>query len=457
MKLFNQLLNNKFNLFNKLSIILFSILPISVIIGNAAININIVLINLLFLIYCYKFEVWGWVKKDIFLYLITLYIFLNLNSLYSYFILFKGQTPPIVLDWDNRILSFYNEDFILKFYDNDGIKRSFLFIKFILLVFAFSILLRNNKILDLVNKNWLFVIIILIIDVFIEKFTGQNILGYKSPDPSRIVSFFKDELVVGGLILCFGLTSTSYFINNKKNNKSIFLITLILLLVVLSIFITGEKSNFIKSILLFLIIAYFFKKNKYYINYKILLIVLSFLITFFVVFSDITRQKYYETFLRIKVAKVETTIFDKFQNIKYFSHYDTAIKIFKNYPITGIGNKNFRIECHKNKYFNEKINATNIRCATHPHQVHLEILSEQGIVGYFLIFYFVIWFSIKNIKISLKNKNVYHLSNVGYLLIFFIPVLPGSGIFSTFSGSMFWIMFALVNLNYEKKKNEPNI
>ena len=76
------------------------------------------------------------------------------------------------------------------------------------------------------------------------------------------------------------------------------------------------------------------------------------------------------------------------------------------------------------KYFNEKINATNIRCATHPHQVHLEILSEQGIVGYFLIFYFVIWFSIKNIKISLKNKNVYHLSNVGYLLIFFIPVLP---------------------------------
>ena len=451
MKLFNQLLNNEFNLFDKLSIILFSLLPISIIIGNASININILLINLLFLIYCFKFKVWCWVKKDIFLYLITLYIFLNLNSLYSYFILFKGQTPPIVLDWDNRIISFYNEDFILKFYNNDGIRRSFLFIKFILLVFAFSILLKNNKILDSVQRNWLFIVVVVIFDVFYEKFTGQNILGYKSPDPSRIVSFFKDELVVGGLILCFGFTSTTYIINNKKDNKSILPIILIFLLVVLSIFISGEKSNFIKSILLFFIIIYFLKKNKHYINSKVLLIVLSALIICFLILSDITRQKYYETFLRIKVADTKTSILDKFQNIKYFSHYDTAIKIFINYPITGIGNKNFRIECHKNKYFNEKINATNIRCATHPHQVHFEILSEQGIIGYFLILYFLIWFSIKNIKMSLKNKNVYHLSNIGYLLIFFTPILPGGGVFSTFSGALFWIIFALVNLNYEKK------
>ena len=62
-----------------------------------------------------------------------------------------------------------------------------------------------------------------------------------------------------------------YFLNNEVKNKSILPIILIFLLVPLSIFVTGEKSNFIKSILLFFIIIYFFKRYKQNINYKILL------------------------------------------------------------------------------------------------------------------------------------------------------------------------------------------
>ena len=56
MKLFNQLFNNKFSYFDQMSIFLFSMLPISIFIGNAAININILLISLLFLSYCFKFK-----------------------------------------------------------------------------------------------------------------------------------------------------------------------------------------------------------------------------------------------------------------------------------------------------------------------------------------------------------------------------------------------------------------
>ena len=146
MELFNQLFFNKLNFFDKLSLLLFSILPISLIIGNAAINVNILLIDLLLLFYCFKFKLWSWMKKDVFLYLIVLYIFLNLNSLYSHFILFENQTNP--------------------FWTDDSILRSFLFIKFLLLVFAFSILLKDNKILSLVYKSWIFITVIIIIDVF---------------------------------------------------------------------------------------------------------------------------------------------------------------------------------------------------------------------------------------------------------------------------------------------------
>ena len=344
---FNQLFYNKLNFFDKLSFLLFSILPISIIIGNAAININLWLIVLLFLIYCFKFKIWSWLKKNIFLYLITLYFFLNLNSLYSYFVIFENQTDP--------------------FWTDDGIKRSLTFIKFVFLVLAFSILLKDRKILDLVHKSWFCVILIVIVDIFFERLLGRNIIGNVSPDNTRIVSFFKDELVVGGFIFCFGYASVSYFINNKTKNKYILPIMVIFLLIPLSIFITGEKSNFIKSILLFIVTIYFLNKNNYSFNFKILLASTIFFIFCFVAFNKEMRIKYTETFDRIKPTLAENYI-----NIKYFSHYDIAIKIFKNYPVTGVGNKNFRVECFDEKYRDEN-NMMHFGCITHPHQIHFEI------------------------------------------------------------------------------------
>ena len=438
MKLFNQLFNKKLNYFNTLSLLFFSILPFSIIIGNASININILLIDILFLTYCLKFNEWKWVKRDVFLYLIIFYIFLILNSFYSYFILFENQ-----------------KNF---FWNDDSIVRSFLFIKYILLVFAFSILLTDDKILRLIHKSWLIILTIIILDVFFEKLLGRNILGYVSPDSSRIVSFFKDELIVGALIFCFGYTSTTFFIENNKKNKSILPIILIFLLVPISIFITGERSNFIKSLFLFLIIIFFFKKNKHNLNYKILLVPVFFIISCFLIFSHTTLNKYTEIYKRFLVQSdvqkeigEESTIWNNSRNIKYFSHYDAAIKIFQNYPILGVGNKNFRKECFKEEYFNERILFSNTRCTTHPHQIHFEILSEHGFLGYFMVIAFIMWFIFKNLRIFMRNRNIYHLSNTTYLLIFFTPLLPGAGIFSTLNGTLFWVIFSLVYLDYEKK------
>jgi hypothetical protein len=128
--------------------------------------------------------------------------------------------------------------------------------------------LRDNKILSLVHKIWFFIITVTIFDVFFEKFIGRNIVGNISLDGTRIVSFFKDEMVVGGFIFCFGYASTTYFINNNNKTKSTLAVMLIFLLVPLSIFITGEKSNFIKSILLFFIIIYYFYHYKHNIYWS---------------------------------------------------------------------------------------------------------------------------------------------------------------------------------------------
>ena len=428
MKFFNQLLNYEFNFYSLSSTIFFSFLPISIIMGNFIININIILLDILLLIYCLHSNQWKWVKEDLFRSLIILNAFLIFNSIYAFYSKFN--------------------------FSYEGIIRSFAFIKFILLIYSFKILLFNKYQLGIIIKSWLVLVTIIIIDIFFEKIFGYNIIGNISPDGTRIVSFFKDELVVGGFVLCFGFSVISYFLNkNQKLNNKIFF-SFFLTLIPFSIFISGERSNFIKASILFFLIIIFIDKKKLFLRKKILVSVLILFTSLVFVNNQYTFIKYSEFFKRIGAAKNESSFVNKFQNIKYFAHYDTGIKIFRNYPILGVGNKNFRLECSKEKYLNEKIKYTQARCSTHPHQIYFELLSEHGLVGFIIILFIIAKFIIKNIKQSLIKEDIFHSSNIFYLMLFFIPLLPGSAIFSTFNGTLFWVIFSLSNLEYGSKNKK---
>lgn len=427
MNLFNQLLNHKLSNYELVYFILLITLPLSFVMANSYINLNIILIDLMTLFYCFRYKYWQWLNNRFFLHLFLIYLYLILNSIYSYFSISNTS--------------------------NESLLRSVFFIKFILLVLSFQIIFKNKVLLSAVFKTWLLIILIFIFDVFFEKTFGQNITGNLSPDKTRIVSFFKDELVVGAFLLCFGFTTVSYFLQQNQNLRNKIFFTILLLLIPVAIFLSGERSNFIKSILLLFFILFFIQKNKIYTNKKVFLCLFIFLISIILFTNKSTFQKYNEFFQRIHAVDKKENLYKKFENIKYFAHYETAISIFKNYPLLGVGNKNFRQECSEKKYFRDYIKFTESRCSTHPHQIHFEILSEHGIIGYLLILSFMLVFFIKNFKIYIKTKNVYHLSCLGYLILFFTPLLPGAGIFSTFSGSMFWIVFAMCNLRKDEKKN----
>ena len=117
-------------------------------------------------------------------------------------------------------------------------------------------------------------------------------------------------------------------------------------------------------------------------------------------------------FLKHLVFDQKESIYEKYDHIRHFAHYDTALNIFKDYPIFGVGNRKFRFICHDEKYFNSKIQFTNERCSNHPHQVHLEILSEQGIVGYLIIIFAVFHVLLNSFIAYKKTKNIIHLSSI---------------------------------------------
>jgi hypothetical protein len=246
-------------MFNKISFFLLSILPISLILGNFAVNLNLLLINLLLLYCCYKTKNWNWIKDDVFKLLIIFYFYLVINSLVFRY-----------LDIIN-----YNE--------NAGLIRSLTFIKFILFAYAFRLLVTEKKVLDSIILIWCVIIGVVILDVFFESIFGHNTIGNTYSDPRRIVSFFKDETVVGALILCVGFVTTTYFLNKDLKIKSKIFFNILLLVIPLSILITGERSNFIKGSIVFILIMFFIDKTKLLIGkkYFITLCIFIFFATFF--------------------------------------------------------------------------------------------------------------------------------------------------------------------------------
>ena len=410
---------------NIIIVTLFSFFPISFILGNPSINLNIFFIDFLLLYNCYILKDWDWLKDKIFRLLIIFNFYLIINSIVFHYL----------TDYSNY----------------DGLVRSFSFIKYIFLAYAFRLLIKDKLDLDKIVKNWLIIISIIIIDVLFEKVFGHNVLGNISPDATRVVSFFNGELVVGGLILCFGFVIATYFLNKNLGFKSMVFFNVFLFFVPFSIFITGERSNFIKSFIIFSIIVILIDKTKLLINKKVFLIFLISVLFTSIFFNESIRIKQTEIFKRLFIVKNTNNFLDKFQNIKYFSHYDVAIKIFKDFPISGVSGKNFRNFCHEKKYFDKNIKFSITRCSTHPHQVHFELLSEHGLVGYLFLFYLFFVFFKRNLIEAKSSNNIFQYTSIIYLIVFFTPLLPGGAMFSTFNGALFWIVFSIANLNFKKK------
>ena len=296
-----------------------------------------------------------------------------------------------------------------------------------------------------VYGSWFVIFIIITIDIIFETIFGHNLIGMKSYMPGRVVSFFGDELIVGAFYHGFVLFFLSYLIlRGTKNN--ILILTIILIL--LTSFIIGERSNFIKLFLSILIFTTFALK----INYKIKIVTLLFITTIIITFINFNQNFKTRYFEQIKTVFTIDGYSKFMKESQYGAHRDVAVKILNDNLFFGVGVKNFRHESLKDKYENKEYLQTHKRYATHPHQVHHEMLSETGFFGYlsFLIFFLLsIALAINN---YLKIGNIYQLSGIIYVIVSLVPLLPSGSFLSTYSGGIFWLNFAIMCAYIKKIK-----
>ena len=102
-----------------------------------------------------------------------------------------------------------------------GFLRNFGFFRFILLFIVINYLFSSNQNTNLIYKIWLSILSVVVLDSFLEFFTGGNILGYTDSSGKRIVSFFKDEPIVAGYLNGFIFIVFGYLFSNfdKKKNR----------------------------------------------------------------------------------------------------------------------------------------------------------------------------------------------------------------------------------------------
>ena len=396
-------------------LILFSLIPLSILIGSSASLINIILIDLSFLILIIYYRNFDFLKDKSILYLFLLYAYLIFNSFIS--------------------IDFY-----------EGFYRNFGFVRIIILFIAFNFFFLHEHFFKKVLKFWSIIIFVVLIDVYIESFTGKNILGFDGLQyGKRIVSFFKDEPIVGGYLNSFFLIVVGFLMSESKKINFL-LISLIIITFIMSILLTGERSNTIKaflgiSLFILLIKSIDFKKKAFLI-----------LATLTIILFSISNYHY----LKQRFEKqIKTSLMMNKGNV-YLVLYTSGIKVFKNNKLFGVGNKNYRIET---------CNPENVKiytCNSHPHQIYLEFLAEHGIFGTILIFFILYKLIFSKILSTIKQNNYLKLGTLIYMVLVFTPIIPGGAFFSDYLLTIFCLNLSIFyaldkRLNIFRNINSINI
>ena len=392
-----------------LLVISITLFPVTLLIGSSFINSFIVLIDILFLFILIKEKKLNYLKHQSFYILLFLWSILIINMLLSINI-------------------------------ENSLSRSIGFIRFIIFIFAIKFILNKNKTDDkLIFISWSIIFFIVSIDIIFESIFGFNTLGFQSYLPGRISSFLNDELKIGNFYFGFVLLTLSFIYYTFKTKK--FFLFLLFFFTFVS-FLIGERSNFIK--IFFVTFLFFLIIDKTALWKKLLLFFITLTLIFFTVSKNenLKDRFYNQTLLNLVQHNYDIKKF--FKSTTYGAHYDTAIQIFKNHSYFGVGLKNYRIESGKAKYENPDFMFNEKRKTTHPHQVHLEFFAEMGLFGYISFFIFFFIFLRRSIKIQFKNRNIYHLSGLLFIMVSFFPLIPSGSFFTTYGAAIFWLNFAVV-------------
>jgi O-antigen ligase len=252
-----------------------------------------------------------------------------------------------------------------------------------------------------------------------------NFINYNRPGSSLSNRTFAAEYLA-----CVYPFLLWYYYISIRNNKRLFLIIYSILLIIFSsyIFLLRTRAAYISiaiSIFIFSIMLFIYRKDKIKSNsaYVFLLVIIIFF-SFFIAEQSFFNKDPKRTNLNENIS----SIFNADKNIVRLNYWKTSLNMFSEKPIVGIGTgmwfgkypEFLGLENHlnslavndENVYYNSDLN---------PHNIYLEILSENGVIGLLAFFLIIIPIFYKLLRLSFKKDNYipYFLCLISFLVLSF--------------------------------------
>lgn len=279
------------------------------------------------------------------------------------------------------------------------------------------------------------------------------LVGNKLTPYTRITGTLENANLYG-LTLLFAITLSLYLIKTNTNKwHKLFYYLLISFFSYLIIF-TGSRKAIIgfASLPILLYITYFIKIGKRHL-FRILcltILLLGFLIGFSIYLTQTPFYYRIQSFQELIISSDINTVEDG-SLINRFYFYKMAYHLWKQHPILGVGNDQFRY--YTGVYFP-------LLRSTYSHSNYMEILADFGIVGFIL--YYLIYLAIfRNLFRLWRLDLIKNDSSVLILLtVLMIQLTISELAWVTYLEKLTWVLLTIViatTHNLMKKYNEKSI
>ena len=412
----------------KIFVSLISILPLALVFSIFIADTIVVITGVYFLYYLFKLNNYDLIKSDFFIIGIILWIYFIFLSLIS------------------------NEPF-------HSLESSLFYFRFIFFaVFVNFIIKKYPAVLKFILLGLFFVFLLLIIDSYYQLFFKHNFFGYEynfASQPKRqnqifITSFFNDEKILGSFLIRLLPVLLGLFFYIFKKNLTFYLLISILLLILLTeiiILFTGERTAIFLTILFNFLCLLFIKEYRKYIF--IFFIFITCILTLILILNQNTREYVVKNTFNQLTFNNKINIF----SYEHEAHFKSALLMFKDKPLFGVGPKMFRKECTKEEYF-VFITPTETGCSTHPHNIYIQALSETGLPIFLLLISVFLFINIKLLFYCFRIGNYYQLSSSKiffYIAVYLNlwPLIPSGNFFNNWISIIYFLPLCfLINTNY---------
>ena len=408
--------------------VIFFLFPLSFMMGNLFVNLNVFLLSVFTFIFYFKkiskIEI-NIFDKVIFVFFSYILITLILNYFLSVFVNEKAF-PEIITN------------------------KSLFFFRYLIFYLAIRTLLG----LGVLRLDW-FILTCSIcaafvcLDIFFQFITGKNVFGIEPGSERHYSGIFGKELIAGGYLQKFAIFSFFLpFVLIKKNLSRLSIQFIFFIFFLIGIILSGNRMSLVLFVLSFFVLIFLNKGVRKYL-FSILIItfiLLSLNFSFNQIFKLNVLNFYdnsknlMETFFVKDLEKEPLHVWQRayVNEFNCFKHYVTNEN-----PIFGGGLRSYR---------------TFKGCNTHPHNYYFEIITDLGLVGLSIILFFIFLLAK---RMFLKKLNLFKFDLISpkseiipFFLIFlveFFPLRTSGSFFSTGNASIIFLVLAVLVSLVSKK------